>query len=60
MHPNHSPILINIGLSDAPNLFWVLWGVWLYIGVAASVLVLDVPNVAALLKLDCSKEFSAR
>jgi hypothetical protein len=29
------------GLSSHPNLFWVLWGVWLYSGLAAGALILE-------------------
>ena len=36
-----------IGLSSYPKLFWVLWGVWLYIGLAASALILEVWTLAA-------------
>ena len=36
-----------IGLSSYPKLFWVLWGVWLYIGLAASALILEVWMLAA-------------
>jgi hypothetical protein len=30
------------GLSSLPKLYWVLWGTWLYIGLAASALILEV------------------
>jgi hypothetical protein len=30
------------GFSSYPNLFWVLWGVWLYIGLALSALILEL------------------
>jgi hypothetical protein len=30
------------GLSNHPELFWVLWGVWLYIGVAVCALILEL------------------
>ena len=35
-------IALWLGISSYPRLFWVLWGNWLYIGLAASVLILDV------------------
>ena len=35
-------IALWIAISSYPRLFWVLWGSWLYIGLAASVLILDV------------------
>ena len=31
-----------IGLSSHPRLFWVLWGVWLYVGAAASALIMEL------------------
>ena len=31
-----------IGVSSHPRLFWVLWGLWLYIGLAVSALALEV------------------
>jgi hypothetical protein len=37
-----SGIGLLIGISSYPKLFWVLWGVWLYIGLAASALILEV------------------
>jgi hypothetical protein len=30
------------GLSSLPKLYWVLWGTWLYIGLAVSALILEV------------------
>ena len=30
------------GLSSLPRLYWVLWGFWLYIGLAVSALVLEL------------------
>jgi hypothetical protein len=33
---------LYIGLSSHPRLFWALWGVWLYIGVAASAPMLEL------------------
>lgn len=36
-----------IGMSSYPKLFWVLWGIWLYIGLAASALILEVLTLAA-------------
>ena len=36
-----------IGLSSHPKWFWVLWGIWLYIGLAASALILEVLTLAA-------------
>ncbi len=29
------------GLNNYPKLFWLVWGVWLYIGLAASALILE-------------------
>ena len=31
-----------LGMSSYPKLFWALWGIWLYIGLAASALILEV------------------
>lgn len=31
-----------IGLSSYPRLFWVLWGIWLYVGLAVSVLAVEL------------------
>jgi hypothetical protein len=31
-----------LGLSGSSRLFWVLWGIWLYIGLAGSALILEV------------------
>ena len=36
-----------IGLSSYPRLFWVLWGVWLYIVLAVSALILEMLTLAA-------------
>jgi hypothetical protein len=36
-----------IGVSSHPRLFWVLWGLWLYIGLAASALILEALTLAA-------------
>jgi len=36
-----------IGISRYPRLFWVLWGIWLYIGLAASALIVEVLTLAA-------------
>jgi hypothetical protein len=30
------------GLSSLPKLYWVLWGTWLYIGLAVSALILEL------------------
>jgi hypothetical protein len=35
-------VALLLGKSGYPKLFWVLWGVWLYVGLAASALVLEV------------------
>ena len=32
---------ILMGIAGYPRLFWVVWGVWLYIGLAASALILE-------------------
>ena len=42
-----SGIGLLIGISSYPKLFWVLWGVWLYIGLAASALILEVLALVA-------------
>ena len=39
-------IALLIGMSSYPRLFWVLWGSWLYIGLAASALILEVLTLA--------------
>lgn len=31
-----------IGLFSYPKLFWVLWGIWLYVGLAASALAVEL------------------
>ncbi len=36
-----------IGISDYPKLFWMAWGVWLYVGLAASALILEALTLAA-------------
>jgi hypothetical protein len=36
-----------IGTFSYLKLFWVLWGIWLYIGLAASALILEVLTLAA-------------
>lgn len=36
-----------IGMSSYPKQFWLLWGIWLYIGLAASVLILEVLTLTA-------------
>jgi hypothetical protein len=36
-----------IGLSSYPKLYWALWGIWLYIGLAASALILEVLALVA-------------
>ena len=36
-----------IGISRYPKLFLVVWGIWLYIGLAASALILEVLTLAA-------------
>jgi hypothetical protein len=36
-----------IGLSRYPKLYWGLWGIWLYIGLAASALILEVLALVA-------------
>ena len=40
-------IALLIGVSSYPRLFWVLWGNWLYIGLAASALMLEMLTLAA-------------
>ena len=35
-----------IGLSSYPRLFWVLWGNWLYVGLAAGALILEAGTLA--------------
>jgi hypothetical protein len=39
-------IALLMGMSSYPRLFWVLWGSWLYIGLAASALILEVLTLA--------------
>ena len=36
-----------IGLSSYPRLFWMLWGIWLYIVLAVSALILEVLTMTA-------------
>ena len=36
-----------IGMISYPKLFWALWGIWLYIGLTASALILEVLTLAA-------------
>ena len=36
-----------IGLFNYPKLFWVLWGLWFYIGLAVSALILEVLTLMA-------------
>jgi len=36
-----------IGLSRYPKLYWALWGIWLYIGLAAGALILEVLALVA-------------
>jgi len=31
-----------LGLNSYPKLFWVVWGIWLYIGLAISALILEI------------------
>jgi hypothetical protein len=38
---------VLVGMSRYLRLFWVLWGVWLYVGLAASALILEVLMLAA-------------
>jgi len=40
-------IALWIGTSSYPRLFWVLWGSWLYIGLATIALILEVLTMAA-------------
>ena len=35
-----------IGLSGYPSLFWALWGVWLYIGLAAGQVILGIVDLS--------------
>jgi hypothetical protein len=42
-----SGIGLLIGISRFPKLFWVLWGIWLYTGLAASALILEVLALGA-------------
>lgn len=39
-------ISLLLALSRYPRLFWVLWGVWLYIGLAIGALLLEVATLA--------------
>jgi hypothetical protein len=36
-----------LAISSYPKQFWVLWGIWLYVGLAASALILEVVMLAA-------------
>ena len=38
---------LTIGVSSYPRLFWVRWGVWFYIGLAAGAVTLEVLTLAA-------------
>ena len=38
---------VCVGMSRYPRLFWVLWGVWLYVGLAVGALTLEVLVLAA-------------
>ena len=40
-------VCLLIGLTNYPNLSWVLWGLWLYIGAAAGALVLEIFGLVA-------------
>jgi len=40
-------LCLLLGFSNYPKLFWVLWGEWLYIGVAAAALVLEILGLTA-------------
>jgi hypothetical protein len=42
-----SGAVLLIGVSWRSRLFWAAWGFWLYIGVAASALILEVLTLAA-------------
>lgn len=44
-------VLLLIGVSNLPRLYWVLWGIWLYIILAASALILEVLTMATGRKL---------
>ena len=37
-----------LGLSSYPRLFWLLWGIWLYVGVASTALILEVLTLVAV------------
>jgi hypothetical protein len=36
-----------MGMSSYPRLYWALWGIWLYIGLAAGALILEILTLAA-------------
>jgi hypothetical protein len=40
-------IALWIAMSEYPRPFWALWGIWLYIGLAAGALILEVLTLAA-------------
>ena len=40
-------LCLFLGLSNYPRLFWVLWGLWLYIAAAAAALVLEILGLTA-------------
>jgi hypothetical protein len=39
-------ISLLIGMSNYPRLFWLLWGLWIYIGLAAGALILEMHTLA--------------
>jgi hypothetical protein len=43
--------LLLVGMSGYSNLSWVLWGIWLYVGLAASALILELVMLAARRRL---------
>jgi hypothetical protein len=36
-----------VAMLNYPKLFWQLWGIWLYVGLAASALIIEVVMLAA-------------
>ena len=40
-------LCLFLGLSNYPRLFWVLWGLWLFIAAAAAALVLEILGLKA-------------
>lgn len=48
-----------LGMSGHLKLFWVLWGIWLYVGLAASALILEVVMLVARRKTSQGRVYQA-